>query len=206
LEVTQDRVFDALVSELAGSRVSVPRVWPDAVRLRNPALTSHMLDRAATTTALGALAEWLGLDIAAGLKASPTAWAATLLRVEDDIRGEPRQRLLAYLRGLALARPGAGCEPLFERAFESIHADIWASRLPYAAFGALVRFLPDLYWWQQWDACLRLRLAVVAAYVNAELDPRSFRRLTSDRTLFDRLVKIASDTKLGRRFLRRVFD
>ena len=69
-----------------------------------------------------------------------------------------------------------------------------------------MRFLPDLYWWQQWDACLRLRLAVVAAYVNAELDPRSFRRLTSDRTLFDRLVKIASDTKLGRRFLRRVFD
>jgi hypothetical protein len=185
---------------------SRPRVWPDAVRLRNPALTSHMLDRVATTTALGALAEWLGLDIAAGLKASPTAWAATLLRVEDDIRGEPRQRLLAYLLGLALARPGAGCEPLFERAFESIHADIWASRLPYAAFGALVRFLPDLYWWQQWDACLRLRLAVVAAYVNAELDPRSFRRLTSDRTLFDRLVKIASDTKLGRRFLRRVFD
>jgi hypothetical protein len=164
------------------------------------------LDRSTTTTALGALARWLGLDVAAGLTASPTTWAATLLRVEDDIRGQPRQRLLAYLLTLALARPGPGCEPLFERAFESLHADIWASRLPYDAFDALAHFLPDVYWWQRWDHCLRLRIAVVAAYVNAELDPRSFRRLTSDSTLLDRLVDIASDTKPGRRFLRRVFD
>ncbi len=206
LGITQNRVFDALVSELAGSGLSVPRVWSDAVRLRNPALTSHMLDRAATTTALGALAGWVGLDVSAGLRASPTAWAATLLRVEDDIREQPRQRLLAYLLALALARPGPGCEPLFERAFESIHADIWASQLSYDAFAALDRFLPDVYWWQGWDHCLRLRIAVVAAYVNAELDPGSFRRLTSDSTLFNGLIDLASDTKRGRRFLRRVID
>jgi hypothetical protein len=205
LGTTQGRVFDALVSELAGSGPPVPRVWPDAVRQRNPALTSHVLERAATTTALGALAVWLGLDVMAGLKASPTDWANALLRVEDDIRGQPRQRLLTYLLALALARACPACEPLFERAFESVHADIWSSRLPHDAFEALARFLPDLYW-EQWDTCLRLRLAVVGAYVNAELDPRSFRRLTSDSTLFNRLVDIASDTWRGRRFLQRVFD
>jgi hypothetical protein len=107
---------------------------------------------------------------------------------------------------LALARPGPGCEPLFERAFESVHADISASRLPHDALETLARFLPDVYWWQQWDNCLRLRIAVVAVYVNAELDPRSFRRLTSDSTLFNRLVHLASDTKRGRHFLRRVPD
>jgi hypothetical protein len=206
LDLTQDRIFDVLVSELAGFGSPVPRVWPDVVRQRSPTLTSHMLDRAATTTGLGALVGWLGLDVTAGLKASPTAWAATLLRVEDDIRGQPRLKLLAYLLALALARPGSGCEPLFERAFESVHADISASRLPYDAFEALAPFLPALYWWQQWDNCLRVRHAVVAAYVNAELDPQSFRRLTNDSALFDKLVDIASDTKLGRRFLRRVFS
>ncbi len=206
LDLTQDRVFDALVSELAGSGSPVPRVWQDAVRQRSPALTSHMLDRAATTTALGALAGWLGLDVAAGLEESPTAWAATLLRVEDNIRGLPRQRMLAYLLALALARPGPGCEPLFERAFESVHAHIGASRLPKDAFDTLVRILPEPYWWQEWDTCLRLRLAVVAAYVNAELDTQSFRRLTSDSALLDSLIDIASDTMRGRRFLKRVFD
>jgi hypothetical protein len=206
LNVTQDRVFDALVSEFRGYGPTVPRVWPDAVRQRSTNLTRRMLDRAATTTALGALGEWLGLDVPEGLKASPTAWATALLRVEDDIREQPRRRLLAYLLALALAHPVPGCEPLFERAFESVHADIWSSRLPYDAFDALARYLPDLYWWQQWDTCRRLRLAVVAAYVNAELDPQSFRRLTNDGALFGRLVDIASDTKLGQRFLRRVCD
>jgi hypothetical protein len=204
LSLTQDRIFDVLVSELAGSGPPTPQVWPDAVRQRTPTLTRHMLNRAATTTALGALAGWLGLDVREGLKASPTDWAATLLRAKDDIRGEPRQRLLAYLLALALARPAPGCEPLFERAFESVHADILTSRLPYDAFDALARFLPNLYWWQNWDNCLRVRLAVVTAYVNAELDPQSFRRLTNDSTLFDKLVDIASDTKSGRRFLKRV--
>ena len=204
-EVARGRVLDALVSELIGSGPPVPRVWPDAVRQRSPALTSHMLERAATTTALGALAGWLDLDVAAGLEASPTTWAATLLQAKDDIRGRPRQRLLAYLLALALARPGSGCEPLFERAFESVHADIWSSQLPNDAFNVLEPFLPGLYWWRQWDTCLRLRLAVVTAYVNAELDAQSFRRLTSDAKLFESLTDIASDTKKGRRFLRQVF-
>jgi hypothetical protein len=203
---TQDRVFDALVSELAGTGVQVSRVWSDAVRQRSPALTSYILKRATTTVGLGVLAGWLDLDVAAGLKASPTDWAAALLRVEDDIRGQPRQRLLAYLLALALARPCPGCEPLFERAFESIHTDILSSRLPSDALRALARFLPEVHWWQQWDTCLRLRLAVVGAYVKAELAPASFRRLTSDSALLKKMTDIASDTKPGRRFLQRVFD
>ena len=204
LDLTQDRVFDALVSDFAGSGPAVPRIWPDAVRRQSLDLTVRMLVRSSTTTALGALARWLGLDVPSGLKADPTIWAATLRRVSDDIRGPQRQRLLSYLLALALAKPSPGCELLFETAFESVHADIWSSRLPDDAFDVLSRFLPDVYWWQQWDTCRRLRLAVVEAYVSAELDPRSFRRLTSDTTLFDRLANTASDTKSGRRFLKRV--
>ena len=123
-DVTQDRVFDALVSELAGSGPRVPRAWPNAVRGHSPNLVSRMLGRSKTTTALGALSGWLNLDVAAGLSASPTEWAAVLVRTEDDVSGQPRQRLLAYLLALALARPSPGCEPLFEKAFESTHADI----------------------------------------------------------------------------------
>jgi hypothetical protein len=182
----------------------VPRVWPDAVRQRSPNLASRMLDRSRTTTALGALSGWLGLDVAAGLKTAPSEWAAALVRLEDNILGEPRQRLLAYLLALALARPGAGCEPLFEKTFESVHADISASRLPHDAFDLISRFLPDLYWWERWDACHRLRVAVVEAYVRADLDPQSFRRLTSSEELFEQLVDIAAEAKSGRQFLTRV--
>jgi hypothetical protein len=204
LDLTQGRVFDALVSELAGSGSEVPRVWPHTVRQRSPNLVSRMLERSRTTTALAALSGWLNLDVSAGLEASPSKWAAALIHLEDDIRGQPRQRLLAYLLALALARPGPGCEPLFEKAFESVHADISASRLPLDAFDAISRFLPDLYWWERWDTCHRLRVAVVEAYVSADLDPQSFRRLTSNEELFERLVDIAAETKPGRPFLSRV--
>ncbi len=206
LDLTQGRVFDALVSKLTGSGSEVPRVWPDTVRQRSPNLVSRMLERSRTTTALAALSGWLDFDVSSGLESSPSKWAAALIHLEDDIRGQPRQRLLAYLLALALARPGPGCEPLFEKAFESVHADISASRLPLDAFDAISRFLPDHYWWERWDTCHRLRVAVVEAYVHADLDPQSFRRLTTNEELFERLVDIAAEAKPGRRFLSRVSD
>jgi hypothetical protein len=39
---------------------------------------------------------------------TPTAWASALIRVPDDVQGEARQKLLAYLLALALARPTRG--------------------------------------------------------------------------------------------------
>lgn len=204
LSLTESRVFEALVAEQTHSKPPLPHVWSDTVRQRSPELASHILNRVTTTTELGVLVEWLGLNVTSGLRAVPAVWAGTLRRVDDDIQGQTRQRLLSYLLALALAQPSVGCEPLFEAAFETVHADIGSSRLPYDAFDALSRFLPNLYWWEQWDTCRRLRLAVAQAYVSADLDPQSFRRLTSDRVLFDRLVDATSDTASGHRYLKRV--
>lgn len=204
LDLTQARVFDALISELSGTSPHLPRVWADTVRQHSPDLAGLLLELVTTTTALGVLAGWLGLNVMEGLKASPAKWAATLVRARDDIHGYPRQRLLAFLLALALARPKPGCEALFEIAFESVHADIWFSKLPYDAFNALAPLLPDLPWWQQWDTCLRLRRAVVTAYIDANLDPSSFRRLANDRELREQLHDVASDTRAGRDLLRRM--
>ena len=203
---TQDRVFDALVSKLAGSGADVPRAWSIAVRDRTPNLASRMLDRCRTTTALAALSGWLDLDVAAGLNASPSEWAAVLVRAEDDVSGQPKQRLLVYVLALALAHGSQGSEPLFERAFESTHADIGGGRLPQDAVDALAHVLPKAYWWKEWDMCFRLRLGVVAAYVDNELDPQSFLRLTTNSVLLASLTDIASDTPRGRDFMMRVFD
>jgi hypothetical protein len=81
-----------------------------------------------------------------------------------------------------------------------------ATRLPSDAFDALVHFLPNAYWWKEWDVCRRLRVAVVNAYVKAELDPRSFLRLTSDSAVWDSLADIAFDTGREGDFMTRVFD
>jgi hypothetical protein len=146
----------------------------------------------------------LNLSVPAGLEAPPSKWASAVKRCRDDVEGQTKQRLLAYLLALALARPSKGCEPLFEYAFEAVHADMALSRLPYDAFNALAGYLPSLYWWQQWDTCLRLRKAVAEAYADNDLDPASFKRLTSDPRNFESLVELAAEAKQGRRFVQRL--
>lgn len=206
LSETESHVFRALVEEQAYSKQPLPHVWPDAVRQQSPDLAAHILNRVTTTIELGILVTWLGSSVMSGLRASPAIWAETLHRASDNIRDQARQRLLSYLLALALAQPSQGCEPLFEVAFESVHADISSSRLPYDAFDTLSRYLPNLYWWEQWDTCRRLRLAVAQAYMSADLDPRSFRRLTNDPVLFDRLLDAVRDTGTGRQYLKRIIN
>jgi hypothetical protein len=167
-------------------------------------LPGRVLDRVQTTSALAACAFLLNLNVSAGLEAPPSRWALAVQRSRDDIEGQTKQRLMAYLLALALARPSKGCEPLFEYAFDPVHRDMAVSRLPYDAFSALAAYLPSLYWWQQWDACLRLRKAVAQAYAENGLDPDSFRKLTSDRETFESLVELAADAKHGGRFVKRL--
>ncbi len=124
------------------------------------------------------------------------------MRALNDVGGQPRQDLLAYLLALALAKPTRGCGPLFEWSFEPVHSDLWSASVSQDVFETLVRVLPNLYWWDQWDTGLRLRLATVNAYVTADLDPKSFRRLTRDRWRFDKLVQLADGSKQGQRFLK----
>jgi len=174
-----DRVFDAIARHFAQLDGQVPYHWRTEVDpILRAKLPTSMLPRISTTSALAACAVVLDLNVGAGLASSPKDWAAALVRSSDDASGQWRQRLMAYLLALALAKPEPGSELLFERAFEPVHADIAVSRLPHDAFDILAPYLPKLYWWQQWDTCLRLRTAVAEAYANNDpilpsFDPRS---------------------------------
>jgi hypothetical protein len=204
-EMVADRVFDALTLWVSEKGPGVPRAWTATVRrLAYSHLPIRILQRAESTSALAACAAIFEFDVSAGLRASSVTWAAAVRRARDDAQGETRSRLLAYLLSMALAQPVRGCEPLFELAFEPIHSDLLSARLQQDALNTLRPYLPSLYWWQQWDVCLRLRRAVVDAYIHGELDPRSFRRLTRDHSLFEKLIEIADNTRPGQRFLKDV--
>jgi hypothetical protein len=203
--LTAEKIFDAIARELAQAGPGVPHHWMTAIQPTLRAmLPGEILGTVGSTSALAAAAVLLNLDVSAGLSSSPAEWAAALSRSRDNVSGQTRQRLMAYLLALALAKPVPGSEPLFEWAFEPVHADIAVSRLPYEGFNALASYLPALNWWQQWDTCLRLRTAVAEAYVENELDVRSFRRLTKNASLFDEMTHIASYGTRGRAFLNRL--
>src|SRR5262249_27426113 len=155
----RDRVFTALIRD-----EDVPQLWTTTIRQQSSTLVADLLFRSASTKALSILADWIDLSVKDGLVVSPLQWVEVLRNAHDDVDGRARQRLFAYFLALALAQPEPGCEPLFEIAFDSIHTDIARSALPNKPLNTLVRYLPDVSWWDQWDICLRLRLGVTHAY------------------------------------------
>lgn len=52
----------------------------------------------------------------------------------------------------ALARPQQGCEALFEIAFESVHADIWFSKLPYGYASVDIMFCEAINFGGRWHS------------------------------------------------------
>lgn len=203
-ELVARRVRDALARFVGELGPAVSSSWLNAARALSPSVFSVLVAEAHTTSALSACAILLNWDLRQGLAVNPIVWGRAVSSAEDDISGDKRQRLLAYLLSLALAMPTAGCEPLFELSFQEVHEDIYWSRLPQDAFDILIGLLPNLFWWQQWDTCLRLRLATVRAYVESNLDPASFRRLASNEMLFRQLVKLGQESSQGRRFLAQI--
>lgn len=182
---------------------AVPSAWAQAVK--GQAITFielGFIDNARSTRILAAFAALLDYTSDQVLRAGPIPWVVGLKEAADDARGQERQMLLTFLLSMALARPTKGCEPLLVKAFEPIHAALERSDLSYEARSMLSPHLANVYWWERWDTCLRLRIATVNAFVDAHLDPMSFRRLTSDRRLLEQLIEIADETKKGRRLFQ----
>ncbi|GJD97662.1 GAP1-N1 domain-containing protein [Methylobacterium iners] len=181
----------------------IPGAWASVVaRQASTFIEIGFIQKARSTRVLAAFAALLGHTNDPVLRAGPVPWATALKEATDDVRGSDRQMFLAFLLSLALAKPMKGSEILFVRAFEPIHTALWRSELPYEAQSMLSSYLANLFWWEQWDTCLRLRIATVNAFVHGDLDPGSFRDLTKDQRLREQLFKIADDSKKGRRLIK----
>jgi hypothetical protein len=182
---------------------ALPLAWRrELERNSDLLLNKGIVEKARSTRFLAELSNILGYDSLDVLKIGPKPWITALKTAEDNICGHERQTFLSFLLALAIRYPAPGSELIFERAFEVVHNDIWNSRLSWEGLSILRRHLPDIGWLASWDNCKRLRIAVVSAYINGNLDPRSFYRLTNDPSLQNRLTDLAMETKKGRRFLK----
>jgi len=203
--LTMALVSEAVERSVAAGGGAAADSWLRGVAERSALfLSGGFVETARSTRTLAAFAAMLRHDSPAVLRAGPLPWVAALRGAKDDVHGHERQIFLSFLLATALSTPRQGCEPLFEIGFESLHADLRRQALSQDAFSILARHLPEVSWWERWDSCLRLRLGTVTAYVGGDLDPRSFRRLTSDTNLFDKLVQAAEQTKPGHRYIGRL--
>lgn len=198
-------VMGAIESFFTGDRATIPQSWVKSISAQSSKiLNSGFIDRARTTSALSFFASMLGYGQPAILQAGPMPWVNGLKNSRDNLGGGERQKFLVFLLELALYEPTAGCESLFEIAFDSIHTDLKYSKLSLEQLSQLLHFLPNLSWFKNWDYCLRLRLGIVDAYVKHNLNPTSFKRLTSNPYLYEELIELAGNSKAGCKFLRKL--
>lgn len=195
-------VIDSLEKMSSGSSKVLPKVWLKAMtKSVAKFLRSGYIENAKSMSTLAVFAEVLGYRNRNVLNAGPLPWASALSRAKDDIDRKLQNKLYALLLMMALEKPLRGCEPIFERSFDTIHSALASEELAHDARSLVEESLPNLHWWKQWDMCHRLRLGVVRAYVNGKLDQESFHRLTKDKKLADSLVELAVANKKGRSYL-----
>lgn len=186
-------------------QLGVANAWLDALAVHPEyALNSAFMTSGTDSTALARLARVMGHDTPEVLHVGPLPWATAMHSGLDHLEGYERLAFLTFLLVATIENPARGCEPLLERSFEPVHRALENSNLPWDAFRMLTRHLPTLSWWDNWDNCRRLRIAVVRTYVEGQLDPQSFRQLTADRRLFEALTVLAENTTGGRSFINQV--
>jgi hypothetical protein len=179
-----------------GSWQPIERVWLQGLRQRcERVLREGVLENLKSTRGLATMADALGHDRKKVLNVGPLPWSIVLNSARDDVQGEQRHMLFAFLMALVLYSPQPGVEPIFERTFEELHSALAASQLSDGASNLLSRYLPSVGWRDQWDYCLRLRIGVVEAYQRAGLDQQSFQRLSSDPWLMGQLQRVRNEKR-----------
>lgn len=198
-------IVDALDRQFGETGAAVPRSWLNMIaNNRRRFLTMSFIEKVRTVRTLAMLASLLGYDHADVLQIGPCPWAEALRIAQGDLARDERQMFFAFLLAVALHTPRSGSEQLLQLTFEPVHGDLAADDFSPQASALLSRYLPNLYFWQQWDSCLRLRTAVVDAYVEHGLDPNTFPLLCKSARLREELIELAQQTYRGKRFLRTI--
>ena len=131
-------------------------------------------------------------------------WCAAARDTQDAAAGPTPVYLSAYWFSRALGGRSLTPERLLMFSFHDVYEATRKSSIPDDAWHLVERRLPWAMPWLQWDRCDRIRTAVVRTFLERELSPDAFGRLTESDDTFAALVSTARPTERGRAFLRRV--
>jgi hypothetical protein len=132
-------------------------------------------------------------------------WWTSVNHAKGDLDGVQRQYLSAYLLARALGYRSRNQAELIECSFDDVYIPASQSRLSAEAWNIIEPRLPKP-WFFDWDYCQRMRDALVEAFVNRDLAPNSFMRVTRNDDVFEQLTRAIARTGRGRRFLKKALQ
>ncbi|OQS34642.1 hypothetical protein B0T40_15065 [Chromobacterium haemolyticum] len=114
--------------------------------------------------------------------------------------------LNAYFLSRALGSRSRNAAELAELGFNTTYMAAASNRLSDEAWRLLEPRLPLSFFWFEWDQCHRIRSGVVDLFIERDLPPNAFARLSMDDQLFMSLADTAVRRKKGRQYLKRVLE
>ena len=131
-------------------------------------------------------------------------WLIAIQNSQGHVSDPEQQYLSAYLLARALGYCSRNQAELIAHVFDTVYFAAFRSKLTDEAWKVVEPSLPWVMPWSDWDRCQRLRNAVVDVFVDRDLWPKAFCRITEDDELFAQLAEIAGEDWRGRRFLKKV--
>lgn len=150
-------ISSAAISRAA--RGTLDRSWTKAITHNYARLPLRTIVGSLTTTSeLAAALSIFGLSSRGPFSAA--FWRSLLERVEDDVRGDDRINLFAFLLVSALVGPETPDWPLVFRSFPILRAPMLHAQLPRTAYSYLDNGLPHFRSAQYWDLNKRFILTI----------------------------------------------
>ncbi len=102
----------------------------------------------------------------------------TAAHAEGNVGSSEERRFAAFLMVRALGGRSRSTAELLRISFDRVHSSLGDGSMPYEGWQLIERRLSWPVLWGEWDKCGRVREAVTARFVDHDLSPEIFGRLT----------------------------
>ena len=123
-----------------------------------------------------------------------TVWSTRLVNTTNDLYGYLDTEFRVFLLVQALRQPSETAPTVFQDAFDHVYDALAGDRLNFRTEMELSDQLPHIGWLNNWDKCLRLKIATVACYKHLGLSKKQLRKVTSNSELEYELAELWSRT------------
>jgi hypothetical protein len=121
-----------------------------------------------------------------------TVWSAQLGDIQNDLHGYLNTEFCVFLLIQALSQPSETAPAIFEDAFDTVYDALAGDQLKFRTKMELSDYLPHIGWFNNWDKCLRLKIAMVAFYKHLGLSKKQLQKITSNDRIARELGKLWS--------------
>ena len=113
-------------------------------------------------------------------KAVPlTVWSTRLADIKNDLHGNQDTEFRVFLIIQALSQRSETAPAIFEDTFDTVYDALADNQLSILTEMQMSDYLPNIGWFDNWDKCLRLKIAVVAVYKYLGLSKMRLQKITS---------------------------